>query len=111
MDFCFLLFLQMPIKPINGQLNGLHAAYGIDLKMGYAGKKLIFGQAFVFYQAVDQLTVFFNIHQFFFLGLIKDKSIAKYKLLAGITHFEVYTIGRMKAIKLAIDWFDRHLKK
>ena len=44
-------------------------------------------------------------------NLIKDKSIAKYELLPGITHFEVYTIGRMKAIKLAIDWFDRHLKK
>lgn len=44
-------------------------------------------------------------------NLIKDKSIAKYELLLGITHFEIYTIERMKAIQLAIDWFDRYLKK
>lgn len=42
---------------------------------------------------------------------IKDKRRVKYELIPGITHFEIYTIERMKAIQLAIGWFDEHLKK
>jgi hypothetical protein len=43
--------------------------------------------------------------------LVKDKIQAKYEVLPGITHFEIYTKGRLQAIKLAIDWYDEYLKK
>jgi dienelactone hydrolase len=43
--------------------------------------------------------------------LIKDKVPARYDLLPGFTHFEIYSKGRPQAVKLAIDWFDAHLKK
>jgi hypothetical protein len=43
--------------------------------------------------------------------LLKDKVPAKYEIIPGITHFEIYTKGRMQAIKLAIGWYDEHLKK
>jgi dienelactone hydrolase len=43
--------------------------------------------------------------------LIKDKVPAKYEVIPGVTHFEIYSKGRMQTIKLAIDWYDEHLKK
>ena len=43
--------------------------------------------------------------------LIKDKVPAKYEVIPGITHFEIYSKGRMQAVKLAIEWYDEHLKK
>jgi dienelactone hydrolase len=43
--------------------------------------------------------------------LLKDKVPAKYELMPGITHFEIYSKGRLQAIKLAIEWFNEHLKK
>jgi len=43
--------------------------------------------------------------------LIKDKVPAKYEVIPGITHFEIYSKGRMQAVKLAIDWYDEYLKK
>jgi uncharacterized protein len=43
--------------------------------------------------------------------LIKNKVPAKYEVIPGITHFEIYTKGRLQAIKLAIDWYDEYLKK
>ena len=35
----------------------------------------------------------------------------KYVVFPGITHYGIYTSGREQAIKLAIEWFDEHLKK
>jgi hypothetical protein len=43
--------------------------------------------------------------------LIKDKVPAKYEVIPGITHFGIYSKGRMQAVKLAIEWYDEHLKK
>jgi dienelactone hydrolase len=43
--------------------------------------------------------------------LIKDKVPAKYEVIPGVTHFEIYSKGRMQTIRLAIDWYDEHLKK
>lgn len=51
---------------------------------------------------------------------IKDHSVLaherapqpkKYVLIPGITHYGIYTTARDQAIKLAIEWFDQHLKK
>ena len=41
-------------------------------------------------------------------NLVKGNVPAKYEVFAG-THFEIYDKGRMQSIKLAIEWFDRHL--
>ncbi len=35
----------------------------------------------------------------------------KYVLIPGITHYGIYTTAREQAIKLAVEWFDQHLKK
>lgn len=35
----------------------------------------------------------------------------KYVVVPGITHYGIYTTAREQAIKLAIEWFDQHLKK
>lgn len=35
----------------------------------------------------------------------------KYVVIPGITHYGIYTQARGEAIKLAIEWFDQHLKK
>ena len=35
----------------------------------------------------------------------------KYVVLPGITHYGIYLQAREQAIKLAIDWFNQHLKK
>ena len=35
----------------------------------------------------------------------------KYVVVPGITHYGIYTTARQQAIKLAIEWFDQHLKK
>jgi len=42
---------------------------------------------------------------------IKKKVPAKYAIIPGISHFEIYSKGRMQATQLAIEWFDRHLKE
>ena len=42
-------------------------------------------------------------------NILKDNVRPKYEIFSG-THFEVCSKGRMKAIKMAIDWFDTHLK-
>ncbi|HUT47450.1 MAG TPA: hypothetical protein VMX36_14310 [Sedimentisphaerales bacterium] len=41
-------------------------------------------------------------------NLLKDNVPAKYKLLSG-THYNIYDKGRMKAIRIDIDWFDMYL--
>jgi dipeptidyl aminopeptidase/acylaminoacyl peptidase len=43
--------------------------------------------------------------------LVKDKVPAKYDLIPGITHFEIYSKGARQAVKLTIEWYDKHLKK
>jgi len=35
----------------------------------------------------------------------------KYVLVPGITHYGIYGTAREQAVKLAIEWFDQHLKK
>jgi dienelactone hydrolase len=40
----------------------------------------------------------------------RAKEPKKYVVLPGITHYGVYLQARDKATKLAIDWFDQHLK-
>ena len=35
----------------------------------------------------------------------------KYVVLPGITHYGIYTTAREQAIKLALEWYDQHLKK
>ena len=35
----------------------------------------------------------------------------KYVLVPGITHYGIYSTAREQAVKLAIEWFDQHLKK
>ena len=35
----------------------------------------------------------------------------KYVVVAGITHYGIYTTAREHAIKMAIEWFDQYLKK
>jgi hypothetical protein len=41
-------------------------------------------------------------------NLVKGNVPAKFEVFAG-THFEIYRKGRLPAIKMAIEWFDRHL--
>ena len=36
---------------------------------------------------------------------------AKYEVLNGLTHFDIYNKGRDQAIRMAIDWYDKYLKK
>ncbi len=52
-----------------------------------------------------------NEHGRLLYELVKDKVPAKYELMPEISHFEIYSKGRMQAVKLAIDWYDEHLKK
>ena len=39
--------------------------------------------------------------------VIKEK-IPKYEIFPG-THFEIYRKGRLQSIKMALEWFDKHL--
>jgi dienelactone hydrolase len=40
----------------------------------------------------------------------KDHVPAKYEIMKGFTHFEIYSRGRLQAIELAVGWFNQHLK-
>ncbi len=40
----------------------------------------------------------------------KDHVPARYEVMQGMTHFEIYAKGRLTAIELAVAWFDEHLK-
>jgi dienelactone hydrolase len=40
--------------------------------------------------------------------IVKNNVAAKYEVFAG-THFEIYGQGRMQAIQMAIEWYDKHL--
>jgi len=41
-------------------------------------------------------------------NLVKGNVAAKYEVFSG-THFEIYGKGRLQSIKMAIEWFDKHL--
>jgi len=41
-------------------------------------------------------------------NIVKGNVPAKYEVFSG-THFEIYGKGRQQAIKMAIEWFDKHL--
>jgi hypothetical protein len=41
----------------------------------------------------------------------RAKEPKKYVAIPGITHYGIYTTARDQATKLAIEWFDQHLKK
>lgn len=41
-------------------------------------------------------------------NIVKDNVTAKYEVFPG-KHFEIYGIGRKQSIKMAIEWFDKHL--
>jgi dienelactone hydrolase len=41
-------------------------------------------------------------------NLVKGNVPAKYEVFSG-THFEIYGKGRMQSIKMALEWFDKHL--
>jgi len=41
-------------------------------------------------------------------NLVKGNVPAKYEVFSG-THFEIYGKGRKQAVKMAIEWFDKHL--
>jgi len=40
----------------------------------------------------------------------KDNVPARYEVMKGLTHFEIYGKGRLEAIRLALDWFKEHIK-
>lgn len=40
----------------------------------------------------------------------KDNVPARYEVMKGLTHFEIYGKGRLEAIRLSLDWFIKHLK-
>ena len=40
--------------------------------------------------------------------IVKDNVPSKYEVFKG-THFEIYGKGRMQAIKMALEWFDKYL--
>jgi dienelactone hydrolase len=40
----------------------------------------------------------------------KDNIPARYEVMKGFTHFQIYDKGRLQAIELAVGWFDQHLK-
>jgi dipeptidyl aminopeptidase/acylaminoacyl peptidase len=42
--------------------------------------------------------------------LLRGRVPVRYEILPG-THFEIYTRNRVEATKMAIDWFDKYLKK
>lgn len=41
-------------------------------------------------------------------NLVKGNVPAKYEVFSG-THFEIYRKGRLQSIKMALEWFDKHL--
>lgn len=40
---------------------------------------------------------------------VKDNVPARYEIFKGMTHYEVYEKGLVKARQMAIDWYDEHL--
>jgi len=42
-------------------------------------------------------------------AILKNRVPAKYHVVKGATHYDVYRDGREEALELAIDWFEEHL--
>jgi pimeloyl-ACP methyl ester carboxylesterase len=53
----------------------------------------------------------FDIKQHAKLAFDRAPQPKKYVLVPNITHYGIYRDERERAIKLAIEWFDQHLKK
>jgi dienelactone hydrolase len=51
-----------------------------------------------------------SVHGFLAYKRAKDNVPARYEVMKGLTHFDIYAKGRMKAINLAVNWFNQHLK-
>jgi hypothetical protein len=51
-----------------------------------------------------------RVHGLLAYNRAKDNVPARYEVMEGLTHFDIYQKGRVKAIELAIDWFDKYLK-
>ncbi len=49
-----------------------------------------------------------NMHGERVYNLVKGNVPAKYEVFSG-THFEIYAKGRLQSIKMALEWFDKHL--
>jgi dienelactone hydrolase len=50
-----------------------------------------------------------RLHGLLAYNRAKDNIPARYEIMKGMTHFEIYEKGRLKAIELAVNWFDTHL--
>jgi dienelactone hydrolase len=51
-----------------------------------------------------------KVHGLLAYNRAKDNVPAKYEVMKGLTHFDIYAKGRMKAINLAVEWLNEHLK-
>jgi dienelactone hydrolase len=51
-----------------------------------------------------------NVHGLLAFNRAKDSVPARYEVMNGLTHFDIYAKGRIKAINLAVEWFNEHLK-
>jgi dienelactone hydrolase len=51
-----------------------------------------------------------KVHGLLAYNRAKDNVSARYEVMKGLTHFDIYAKGRMKAINLAVEWFNEHLK-
>jgi len=51
-----------------------------------------------------------KVHGLLAYNHAKDNVPAKYEVMKGLTHFDIYAKGRMKAINLAVEWFNEYLK-
>lgn len=51
-----------------------------------------------------------KVHGLLAYNRAKDNVLARYEVMKGLTHFDIYAKGRMKAINLAVEWFNKHLK-
>jgi dienelactone hydrolase len=49
-------------------------------------------------------------HGFLAYNRAKVNVPARYEMMKGLTHFDIYAKGRMRAIELALEWFNEHLK-
>ena len=51
-----------------------------------------------------------RIHGLLAYNRAKDNVPARYEVMEGLTHFDIYQQGRIRSIEMAIDWFDIYLK-
>lgn len=51
-----------------------------------------------------------RVHGLLAYDRAKENVPARYEVMKGLTHFDIYAKGRMKAIDMAVEWFNEHLK-